>query len=54
MRRGPADADVRVGSNEAASADAPQCGQKRLPSGTVREQDVHVIAAPGGSGAYAS
>ena len=34
---------MRVASNGTASADAPQCGQKRLPSGTVREQDVHVI-----------
>lgn len=38
-------ADVRVASNATASADAPQCGQNRLPSGTVREQDVQVIAA---------
>ena len=36
---------MRVGSNDAASVDAPQCAQNRLPSGIVREQDVHVIAA---------
>ena len=39
---------MRVASNGASSLDAPQCGQNRLPSGTVREQDVHVI----GGGAY--
>ena len=41
-------ADVRVASNGASPAEAPQCGQNRLPSGTGREQAVHVI----GGGAY--
>jgi hypothetical protein len=46
VRNGTSGVDVRVGETDGGSTGTPQAGQNRLPSGTVREQDVHVIAAP--------